>query len=227
VVTTDSGVHRFQVEIADDPAERARGLMFRREMADDAGMLFDFKVEERASFWMKNTYIPLDMLFIRADGTIDSIAERTTPLSEKSVPSKGPVRYVLEINGGLSERLASSLATACRERRWTPTKSPASVRQPAASSFTGLGTVSVALWSIAFGAESSSAIPFLKLLMPCARSPIIPEILPLPNRRTMIPPMIAIFQILRPNTCSSRNVRLALPLHCARRQFRPPASRAS
>jgi uncharacterized membrane protein (UPF0127 family) len=74
-------------------------------MADDAGMLFDFGRDERASFWMRNTYIPLDMLFIKADGTIESIAERTTPLSERSVPSKGPVRYVLEINGGLSDRL--------------------------------------------------------------------------------------------------------------------------
>ena len=72
-------------------------------MADDEGMLFDFGAEEPASFWMRNTYIPLDMLFIKADGTIDSIAERTTPLSEKSVPSKGPVRFVLEINGGLSD----------------------------------------------------------------------------------------------------------------------------
>ena len=74
-------------------------------MADDEGMLFDFGDEELRSFWMRNTYISLDMLFIRADGTIDSIAERTTPLSEKSVPSKGPVRYVLEINGGLSDTL--------------------------------------------------------------------------------------------------------------------------
>lgn len=105
VVTTDTGANTFSVEIADEPRERALGLMFRREMADDAGMLFDFGVEEPAGFWMKNTYIPLDMLFIKADGTIESIAERTTPLSEKSVPSKGPVRYVLEINGGLSDTL--------------------------------------------------------------------------------------------------------------------------
>jgi uncharacterized membrane protein (UPF0127 family) len=104
-IVTDDGEHVFQVEIADDPRERAVGLMFRREMPADAGMLFDFMEEQPASFWMRNTYIPLDMLFIRADGTIDSIGERTTPLSEKSVPSKGPVRFVLEINGGLSDRL--------------------------------------------------------------------------------------------------------------------------
>jgi uncharacterized membrane protein (UPF0127 family) len=105
LVTTDAGAHEFEVEIADDVRERSLGLMFRRAMADDEGMLFDFRVEEPASFWMRNTYIPLDMLFIKADGTIESIAERTTPLSEKSVPSKGPVRFVLEINGGLSDTL--------------------------------------------------------------------------------------------------------------------------
>jgi uncharacterized membrane protein (UPF0127 family) len=105
VVATDAGEHRFQVERADDPAERARGLMFRREMADEHGMLFDFGAEEPASFWMANTYIPLDMIFIKSDGTIESIAERATPLSQRSVTSQGPVRYVLEINGGLSDEL--------------------------------------------------------------------------------------------------------------------------
>lgn len=105
IVTSGSGQHVFQVEIADDPAERSKGLMFRREMAKDHGMLFDFHKEEPASFWMENTYIPLDMLFIRADGTLESIAERTTPMSRRSVTSKGPVRYVLEINGGLSDEL--------------------------------------------------------------------------------------------------------------------------
>jgi len=104
-IVTDGGEHAFQVEIADEPRERAVGLMFRRAMPADAGMLFDFMEEQPASFWMRNTYIPLDMIFIKADGTIDSIGERTTPLSEKSVPSKGPVRFVLEINGGLSDRL--------------------------------------------------------------------------------------------------------------------------
>ena len=80
VVTTDAGEHVLQVEIADDPTETTRGLMFRRAMGADEGMLFDFRDEARRSFWMRNTYIPLDMLFIRADGSIDSIAERTTPL---------------------------------------------------------------------------------------------------------------------------------------------------
>jgi uncharacterized membrane protein (UPF0127 family) len=104
-VTTKAGPHAFEVEIADDDRERALGLMFRRSMGEDEGMLFDFGGEEPASFWMRNTYIPLDMLFIKADGTIESIAERTTPLSDKSVPSRGPVRYVLELNGGVSDTL--------------------------------------------------------------------------------------------------------------------------
>ena len=104
-VTTKAGPQEFQVEIADDGRETQRGLMFRRSMADNEGMLFVFPNDERRSFWMQNTYIPLDMLFIKADGTIDSIAERTQPLSERSVLSKGPVRYVLEINGGLSDTL--------------------------------------------------------------------------------------------------------------------------
>jgi len=104
-IASSNGEHDFSVEIANDDRERALGLMFRRSMADDAGMLFDFFQEEQASFWMRNTYIPLDMLFIETDGTIESIAKRTTPLSERSVKSKGPVRYVLEINGGISDRL--------------------------------------------------------------------------------------------------------------------------
>jgi uncharacterized membrane protein (UPF0127 family) len=104
VVTGAGGAHEFTVELADDDSERARGLMYRRSMPRDAGMLFDFADETSVSFWMANTYIPLDMLFIRADGTIKSIAERTTPLSQRGVPEDG-VRYVLEINGGLSDEL--------------------------------------------------------------------------------------------------------------------------
>jgi len=104
VVTGAGGAHEFTVELADDDRERATGLMYRRSMPRDAGMLFDFENETSVSFWMANTYIPLDMLFIRADGTIKSIAERTTPLSQRSVPEDG-VRYVLEINGGLSDEL--------------------------------------------------------------------------------------------------------------------------
>ncbi len=104
VVATGEGSHSFVVELADDPQERARGLMYRRSMPRGEGMLFDFDEETGVSFWMANTYIPLDLIFIRADGTIKSIAERATPLSRRSIAETG-VRYVLEINGGLSDEL--------------------------------------------------------------------------------------------------------------------------
>lgn len=97
--------HRFAVEIADDPTERSRGLMFRDSMADDAGMLFIYPREQVASFWMKNTFIPLDMLFIADDGTILQIAADVQPHTLDPVRSDMPVRAVLEINGGLSATL--------------------------------------------------------------------------------------------------------------------------
>lgn len=102
VVTTASGPVAFAVELADDDSERARGLMFRESLAPNAGMLFDFKREQPVSFWMKNTLISLDMFFIKADGTIVHIAERTEPLSERGIPSPEPVRAVLETNAGVA-----------------------------------------------------------------------------------------------------------------------------
>ena len=104
-VITAKGRQRFVVEVVDTAESRAKGLMFRTEMAPDHGMLFDFRREEPVWFWMKNTYLPLDMIFVRADGTILSIAENTTPLSEAMVPSNGPVRFVLELNAGSAARL--------------------------------------------------------------------------------------------------------------------------
>lgn len=105
VVTADGRRHVFKVEIADTDVTRARGLMYRRQMAADAGMLFDYKFETETAFWMKNTLIPLDMIFIRADGTIANVAERAVPLDETSIPSNGAVRGVLEVNGGTAARL--------------------------------------------------------------------------------------------------------------------------
>jgi uncharacterized membrane protein (UPF0127 family) len=95
----------FQVEVAITPAERSRGLMYRRELADDRGMLFDFGNTGPASMWMRNTYIPLDMLFIEADGRIRKIAAETEPLSEEVISSGGPVRAVLELRGGITDEL--------------------------------------------------------------------------------------------------------------------------
>ncbi len=97
--------HAFQVEVARNDAERAQGLMYRRSLAPDRGMLFDFKQVQPISMWMRNTYIPLDMLFIRADGTVARIAENAEPLSERQIPSGEPVLAVLEVIGGTAKRL--------------------------------------------------------------------------------------------------------------------------
>jgi uncharacterized membrane protein (UPF0127 family) len=106
VIAGETGRHEFTVEMAVKPQQRAQGLMYRRKMAPDAGMLFDFgRGGGRASMWMKNTFIPLDMLFIRGDGEIESIAERTVPHSLETISSRGPVRGVLELNGGTAARL--------------------------------------------------------------------------------------------------------------------------
>jgi uncharacterized membrane protein (UPF0127 family) len=104
-ISTQSGTHRFMVEFADTPERRAVGLMHRQSMAADHGMLFDFKVDAPVAMWMRNTRIPLDMLFIARDGRIVNIAERAVPFSETTIPSKGPVRGVLELNGGTAARL--------------------------------------------------------------------------------------------------------------------------
>ncbi len=97
---TPAGRTRFFVEIADTDAEREKGLMFRKEVPPDRGMLFDFKTPREVAFWMKNTLIPLDIIYIRTDGTVLSIARNTTPLSETPIPSGGPVVGVLELAGG-------------------------------------------------------------------------------------------------------------------------------
>ncbi|MCP8882449.1 DUF192 domain-containing protein [Devosia sp. XJ19-1] len=99
------GDHVFTVEVVDTPETRAKGLMYVQELADDAGMLFDFKEERPVSFWMRNTYIPLDMLFIEADGTILNIHVNARPHDTTSIPSAGPVQFVLEIPGGRSVEL--------------------------------------------------------------------------------------------------------------------------
>jgi uncharacterized protein len=100
-----SGRHAFQVEVARNDADRAQGLMFRRNLAPDRGMLFDFVRVQPISMWMQNTYIPLDMIFIRADGTIARVAENAEPLSTRTIPSGEPVLAVLEVPGGTAARL--------------------------------------------------------------------------------------------------------------------------
>jgi uncharacterized membrane protein (UPF0127 family) len=104
-VITSAGTHPFSVEVMRTPEQLAQGLMFRRYMPDDRGMLFDFKTEQPVQFWMKNTYLPLDMIFISKAGKIVSIAENAEPLSEKLIPSGGPVVGVLEVNAGTAVRI--------------------------------------------------------------------------------------------------------------------------
>jgi len=104
-IASKGGVHVFAVEMALTPEQQAKGLMYRRSLPEGQGMLFDFQREQPTSFWMKNTYIPLDMIFIRGDGRILRIAENTVPLSEALVPSGGPVRAVLEVSGGTARKL--------------------------------------------------------------------------------------------------------------------------
>jgi len=104
-IVSKTGVHVFSVAIAKTPAEREKGLMFVKHLPDGQGMLFDFKSEQDVAMWMKNTYVPLDMLFIRGDGRIGHIAENTTPLSTAIIPSVVPVRAVLEVAGGTCARL--------------------------------------------------------------------------------------------------------------------------
>jgi hypothetical protein len=97
--------HVFSVEVARTPEEQAKGLMFRTSLPADGGMLFPFEKPRFASFWMKNTMIPLDMFFIRADGSIDRIAENTIPENLEPVVSGGEVTAVLELAGGTAARL--------------------------------------------------------------------------------------------------------------------------
>jgi len=104
VVRTNGNNFRFNVELAISPEERSEGLMFRREMAPNAGMLFLYPQDQAVTFWMKNTYLPLDMIFIAADGKITQIVKGARPLSEDLIPSSGYVRGVLEVNAGIADQ---------------------------------------------------------------------------------------------------------------------------
>jgi uncharacterized membrane protein (UPF0127 family) len=104
-IKTASGEHRFTVEVAETPEQQAQGLMFRQSLAANQGMIFPRDPPGDASFWMKNTLIPLDLVFIRPDGSIVRIAENAVPMSLDPIPSLEPVGAVLEINGGRSAEL--------------------------------------------------------------------------------------------------------------------------
>jgi uncharacterized protein len=103
-IVTKTGVHVFSVEMATTEEEKTTGLMYRKELAEGKGMLFDFTPEQEVSMWMKNTYISLDMIFIRADGRIVRIAENTEPMSTKIIPSRGLAKAVLEVIAGTAQK---------------------------------------------------------------------------------------------------------------------------
>ena len=103
-IISKTGVHAFAVELANNDDERSRGLMFRKELPEGRGMLFDFKREQPVSMWMKNTLIPLDMLFIARDGRIARIAENTEVRSERVISSGVPVVAVLEVIAGTAKK---------------------------------------------------------------------------------------------------------------------------
>lgn len=102
---TKQVISRIDVEVAMYPNERAQGLMYRTKMDEDKGMLFIFEKEEPQSFWMKNTIIPLDILFISSKGVINTIHQNTTPYSEQSLPSKEKSQFVVEVNAGYCQML--------------------------------------------------------------------------------------------------------------------------
>ncbi len=104
-IISATGPHRFKMELAKTPAQMTQGLMFRTSLAPDAGMLFDYREPIVATMWMRNTLIPLDMLFVDAQGRIVNIHERAVPQSDDVIAAAEPVRAVIELNGGTAARL--------------------------------------------------------------------------------------------------------------------------
>ena len=116
----DWGQTRFTVEVADDAAERSVGLMHREKMATSAGMLFVYERPQRVSFWMRNTLIPLDMIFMDATGRVTRIHANAVPLDETGIEGGDAIQYVLEINGGLAERLGITEGSELRHPAIAP-----------------------------------------------------------------------------------------------------------
>jgi uncharacterized protein len=104
-IVTRTGVHAFSVELATNAAEREVGLMFRKELPEGHGMLFDFHDEQPVQFWMRNTYVPLDMIFIAGDGRVVHVAQDAKPMSDDLIPSVHPVRAVLEVIAGTARKM--------------------------------------------------------------------------------------------------------------------------
>ena len=104
-IVTSSGRHAFRVEFARSGPQLERGLMYRRDLPQDRGMLFDFQTSQPIMMWMKNTYVPLDMIFIAQNGKVTHITKNAEPLSEAIIPSDGPAYAVLEVNAGVADRI--------------------------------------------------------------------------------------------------------------------------
>lgn len=121
-IATPAGVRSFNVEMADTPRSREIGMMWRTEVPRGTGMLFDFKTPETATFWMENTLVSLDLIFIRADGLIANIAANAQPLSRALIPSDGPVLAVLEIGAGESRRLGLAVGQRVTHRIFQPVR---------------------------------------------------------------------------------------------------------
>ena len=119
-IVTASGTHDFKVEVAADDASRERGLMNRRFMPADHGMLFEFQQDAPVAFWMKNTYIPLDMIFLSPAGVVTRIEANAEPLSERVIPSGPPCVAVLEVNGGVAASIGLKAGDRVRHPFFKP-----------------------------------------------------------------------------------------------------------
>ncbi len=119
-ISTQTGDHAFSVEVAATPATREHGLMNRRFMPMDRGMLFEFERDGPIAFWMKNTYIPLDMVFIARNGVVTRIVDRAEPFSETPIPSGGPCAAVLELNGGVAAEIGLKTGDMVRDPFFKP-----------------------------------------------------------------------------------------------------------
>ncbi len=116
IITRDGTQHAFDVEMALKPDQQIVGEMFRTQVPEDEGMLFDWGFPRDVPMWMRNTLVPLDMVFINADGTIRSIAESTTPRSLAPIDSRGPVRATLELAAGVTAKLDIRVGDTVRQR---------------------------------------------------------------------------------------------------------------
>jgi uncharacterized membrane protein (UPF0127 family) len=120
IATPDARLHTFDVWVADTDARRQRGLMFVKALDENTGMLFIYPNAHSVAMWMKNTYIPLDMLFVREDGRVEQVVRNTVPLSEKTIECKTPVIAVLELKAGTADKLKIGPGARLQHDFFTP-----------------------------------------------------------------------------------------------------------